>query len=150
EATLGGAPSHWACYRFARKLSTERERIAARYAECADRDVIAVIPLRLNSGLRKAVLVHRPRDRARPGSRRPDDPRAVGAGACRQREIPLRDNKESPPLRSEHVTELRDWALPDTGVALANQGQIPAASDGSAAGRITREARLSLTDSSMP
>jgi hypothetical protein len=28
EAALGGAPSHWACYRFARKLRTERERIA--------------------------------------------------------------------------------------------------------------------------
>src|SRR3954453_24071159 len=27
EAALGGAPSHWACYRFARKLRTERERI---------------------------------------------------------------------------------------------------------------------------
>lgn len=25
---LGGTPSHWACYRFARKLRTERERIA--------------------------------------------------------------------------------------------------------------------------
>ncbi len=32
EATLGGAPSHWACYRFARKLRTERERIA----DCLD------------------------------------------------------------------------------------------------------------------
>ncbi|HZE06500.1 MAG TPA: transposase [Solirubrobacteraceae bacterium] len=28
EAVLGGAPSHWACYRFARKLRAERERIA--------------------------------------------------------------------------------------------------------------------------
>src|SRR5437660_8031747 len=28
EAALGGAPSHWACYRFARKLRAERERIA--------------------------------------------------------------------------------------------------------------------------
>jgi hypothetical protein len=28
EAALGGAPSHWACYRFARKLRTERERIS--------------------------------------------------------------------------------------------------------------------------
>ena len=28
EGALGGAPSHWACYRFARKLRTERERIA--------------------------------------------------------------------------------------------------------------------------
>src|SRR6266511_5728147 len=25
---LGGTPSHWACYRFARKLRAERERIA--------------------------------------------------------------------------------------------------------------------------
>jgi len=32
EATLGGAPSHWACYRFARKLRAERERIA----DCLD------------------------------------------------------------------------------------------------------------------
>jgi len=32
EAALGGAPSHWACYRFARKLRTERERIA----DCLD------------------------------------------------------------------------------------------------------------------
>ena len=32
DATLGGAPSHWACYRFARKLRAERERIA----ECLD------------------------------------------------------------------------------------------------------------------
>jgi hypothetical protein len=30
--TLGGAPSHWACYRFARKLRAERERIA----DCLD------------------------------------------------------------------------------------------------------------------
>lgn len=29
---LGGTPSHWACYRFARKLRTERERIA----DCLD------------------------------------------------------------------------------------------------------------------
>jgi hypothetical protein len=28
ELALGGAPSHWACYRFARKLRAERERIA--------------------------------------------------------------------------------------------------------------------------
>lgn len=28
EVALGGAPSHWACYRFARKLRAERERIA--------------------------------------------------------------------------------------------------------------------------
>jgi len=28
ESTLGGAPSHWACYRFATKLRKERERIA--------------------------------------------------------------------------------------------------------------------------
>ena len=32
EAALGGAPSHWACYRFARKLRAERERIA----DCLD------------------------------------------------------------------------------------------------------------------
>jgi hypothetical protein len=28
EAALGGAPSHWACYRFATKLRRERERLA--------------------------------------------------------------------------------------------------------------------------
>src|SRR5207247_2987504 len=28
ESALGGAPSHWACYRFATKLRKERERIA--------------------------------------------------------------------------------------------------------------------------
>lgn len=28
EAALGGAPSHWACYRFARKLRAEREVLA--------------------------------------------------------------------------------------------------------------------------
>lgn len=28
EAALGGAPSHWACYRFARKLRSEREVLA--------------------------------------------------------------------------------------------------------------------------
>jgi len=32
EAALGGAPSHWACYRFARKLRAEREVLA----DCLD------------------------------------------------------------------------------------------------------------------
>ena len=32
EVALGGAPSHWACYRFARKLRAERERIG----DCLD------------------------------------------------------------------------------------------------------------------
>jgi hypothetical protein len=36
--TLGGTPSHWACYRFARKLRDERERIAG----CIDRIALAL------------------------------------------------------------------------------------------------------------
>lgn len=38
EAVLGGTPSHWACYRFARKLRIERERIAG----CIDNLVAAL------------------------------------------------------------------------------------------------------------
>ena len=36
--TLGGTPSHWACYRFAAKLRKERERIAA----CVDALAVAL------------------------------------------------------------------------------------------------------------
>jgi hypothetical protein len=38
EAALGGAPSHWACYRFARKLRAEREVLAG----CLDAIVTAL------------------------------------------------------------------------------------------------------------